>query len=344
MQKSDIDAYLHHKTVNNLHNSDNTTRAYRTVLNQWLGYHIVGKMSKHIPLQEQAKHYRDHLVKTRDSKQAKTVLYILTDYYSFKMQFSKTSNEAGNPFADLAKQFKVNKKERHMKRIERDEKVLTDIEVAMMLKHADTLTYNKSGMQYYFAHRNWLIIKMLAEYGMRLSSLMSVNLLDIDFRRRKIILESKNQKPYPLPILNMVDDLSYHIEHVRNPRWKGELKIPLFLSKNGRRLSDTSARRAINRIAARLNLYKPQRSTHQLRHYRATRYYKEGMRVDLIAQIMGLSVPVLKETYLHLTHDDTVQEFERWTQGLDKKFKCPKCGYDERKKKSKPKIVWNGGE
>ena len=52
MQKRDIDTYLHYKTVNNLHNSPNTTRSYRVVLNQWYAYYSVENMSKHMPIQE----------------------------------------------------------------------------------------------------------------------------------------------------------------------------------------------------------------------------------------------------------------------------------------------------
>lgn len=341
MRKSDIDAYLHHKTVNNIHNSENTTRAYRSHLNQWHNFfheHLLPEPKMNLSAQTRfwAKEYRDHLVKDRDSKIVKTVLYILTDFYSWKMNFSKELNLTGNPFEDLAKRFRVSKKESHRKRILRDEKVLTDIEVAMMLKHAETLTYNKAGLDYYLAYRNWLIIKMLSEFGMRVSSLISINVSDIDFLRRKIIVESKNQKPYPVPIMNVVDDLNHYIHHVRKQVFKDDYGF-LFMSKNGKQLSDTSARRAVNAIAEKLNLYEPQRSTHQLRHYRATKYYREGMQVDLISEIMGVSVPVLKETYLHLTHDDTVREFERWSQGLDKKFVCPECGYDERK--VKPKLM-----
>jgi len=336
MRKEDIDTYLHYKTVNNLHNSPNTTRSYRVVLKQWHEYH--SRIIYRLSIKEQATLYRDHLVKTRDSEQVKIVLHILSDFYSFLNQYYHSSTDhTENPFAELVKQFRVSKKESHAKKIKRDETVLTEIEVMMMLKQADTMTYHKSGLAYYFTHRNQLILKMLAEYGMRLSSLMSINLSDIDFRRRKIIVQSKNQKPYPLPIVNMVDDLRHHVEHVRAPAFMSGAEDALFLSRDGKRLSDTYARKCINDIAAKVGLYKSQRSTHQLRHYRATHYYKEGMRVDLIAQIMGLSVPVLKETYLHITHDDTVREFEAWAQGSNKKFVCPECGYDERK--IKPKLV-----
>ena len=115
----------------------------------------------------------------------------------------------------------------------------------------------------------------------------------------------------------------------------------LFLSNTGKRLSDTSARRAVNAIATEIGLYDSGRSTHQLRHYRATKYYKDSMPLDLISQIMGVSVPVLKRTYLHLTDDDTIRQYETW---LDSKkpesdYKCPRCGYShEEKQIVKPKL------
>ena len=66
---------------------------------------------------------------------------------------------------------------------------------------------------------------------------------------------------------------------------------------------------------------------HQRRHHRITRYYKEGMDIELISAITGVSVPVLKKTYLHVTDEDTVRLYERWLNEGRGGFVCPECGY-----------------
>jgi len=334
MSKQDrIEDYLHFKSVNNLHNSENTTRAYRNHLKQFeefaekefakdkstRGLDVAVKYRSH------AEKYRDHLVSQRDSIQVKTILHILTDYFSF-LKIDP------NPFEKLVKDYHVNQKEWQIKKIRRDELVLSEFEIEALIKQAEKETYHKTGNEYYLTHRNWLMVKMLAGYGMRIKALVSVDIGDISFMKRRIIVHSsKNKIPYPLPIISMIDDIRYHVASVRlsfvnDNRLKNE---PLFFSKSGRRLSSTSARRAINKIAEKVDLYEPNRSTHQLRHFRATQYLREGMKIDLISQIMGVSVQVLRETYLHMTHGDTVREYEAWLNASRIEPVCPKCGYDQ---------------
>lgn len=340
MSKIDrIEDYLHFKRVNNLHNSDNTTRSYRNHLTQWHEF-AQGKFKFHIGqipdernidgsiLEAVATEYRDRIVKTRDSGQVKTIMHILRDYISF----------LGcdlNPFDKLVKDFKINVKEHYEKKARRDELALTEFEIESFIKHAEKETYLKKDDEYYMSHRNWLMIKMLASYGMRIKALVSIKLEDIDFKRRLIIIRSsKNKIPYPLPIIKMINDIRYHISVVRKEfsqcdDYEGG---SLFLSKSGKQISATSARRAINKIADIAGLYEPQRSTHQIRHFRATQYIKDGMEIDLVSQIMGVSVQVLRKTYLHMTHDDTISQYESWLNHSRIEPVCPKCGFDQRRK------------
>ena len=76
------------------------------------------------------------------------------------------------------------------------------------------------------------------------------------------------------------------------------------------------------------------RSTHQLRHFRATQNYKDGMSMDLISRIMGVSVETLKAVYLHVNTDDIIEQYERWAK-TNKGFVCPECGYSESAQKEK---------
>jgi integrase len=280
-------------------------------------------------MRDAATEFLDLLINSRDSRQVKNALYILADFHAF------ISNIEGgkNPFTDLSKQYRVSKRESASHRRLRDDRALTQKEVVKMMGHAtriasDSRHYTELGCaKRYVAVRNWFILHMLSEYGMRIDALTKANVSDIDFANRKFTIHaSKNQTPYPVPIKTSIPVIRSYLECRHSIMTGYALTKPLLLSKFGTRLSNTSARRAINCIAMDVGLYKTQRSAHQLRHYRATKYHKEGMRQSLIATIMGMSVNTLRSTYLHLTDHDTVAEYEAWANSRNS-WVCPNCGF-----------------
>ena len=143
-----------------------------------------------------------------------------------------------------------------------------------------------------------------------------------------LIVDSKNGLPYPVPIKRLITIIREYLLIRTGCMKPARDQCALLLSRTGRRLSDTSTRRAINKIGMKVGIYRPDRSTHQLRHYRATEYYKKCMDPELISQIMGVSVKVLKKTYLHITDKDTVSQYENWEDDLHSRSFCPKCGHD----------------
>jgi integrase len=333
MNQNDINKFLSEKKLNNVFNSDNTTRAYKNKLIAWL------KFSNGKDDTETAKKYLEFLVAVYDSKSVKATLYILKSFYDWL-------GTDPNPFLKIVTQFQINKKETAQKRLKREGYVYSDSDVKDLLTTAKQIADSKPKdmIDYYLAYRNWFVIIMMSEFGMRIGGLMGTDVDHINFERRLMtIFDSKNGQPYPVPIKSIQSDLRGYL-NIRNTLMKDvsrETKA-LFLSNTGKRLSDTSARRSVNAIAEEIGLYDAGRSTHQLRHYRATKYYKEGMPLDLISQIMGVSVGVLKRTYLHLTDDDTIRQYESWLESkkTESDFKCPRCGYSKESiiETKKPKL------
>lgn len=330
MNQNDITKFIAEKKLNNVFNSEHTVRSYYKKLLTW---HKFSEGNDDI---ETAKKYLELLVSLYDSKTVKTTLYILKSFYDWL-------GTEPNPFVRLVSQFQINKKESNLKRLERDLYVYSDSDIGRLLVRAKLISidYPKNSIDYYLAYRNWFIILMMSEYGMRIGGLMGTDVNHINFERRLLtIYDSKNMKPYPVPTIETLNSLKGYL-NVRNTAFPAISGNALFLSKSGNRLSDTSARRAVNAIASEIGLYDSGRSTHQLRHYRATKYYKEGMPLDLISQIMGVSVGVLKRVYLHMTDDDTIRQYEGWldSKKADSGFSCPRCGYSPDEKQTvKPKL------
>lgn len=338
MLQSDIEKFIDDRRLNNIFNSPHTERSYRSVIESWYN-HSQGKDDI-----ETAKDYLKLISEKYASKGVKRSLYILKTFYDWLCP------DSDNIFDRLAKTYQVNRKENYIKQMERDDRVYADDDVLSLLNKAEQI-YRKidpTSVEFYLAYRNWFIIFMMAEFGMRINGLLGADVSHIDFGRRILtIYDSKNGKPYPVPIKDHIPIIKRYLT-IRNTIMFKENQLKygsnaLLVSHNGLRYNDTSARRAINTIAEEAGLYDSGRSTHQLRHYRATKYYREGMPTDLISQVMGVSVEVLKRTYLHLTDDDTVLQYENWLELKEKRkpvFHCPICGYssDEEKKNNKPKL------
>ena len=321
-----IEEFLHNKQLNNVFNSANTVRAYRSRLMAWHAF------SGGIDDVDMANNYLQSLVAAYGSKTVKSTLYILKSFYGWL-------GGPENPFDHLSGQYRISKKEAAIKKLDRDHRVYSRDEVDKLIAHAyGKIVYLDSihEIDYYLVYRNWFIIFLLSEYGMRISGLMGANINHVDMVARYMtIYDSKNGEPYPVPLKsNLTAMRSYMAVRSRTMGALPGSKKALFLSKTGKRLSDTSARRAINDLAAEIGLYDAGRSTHQLRHYRATRYFSDGMALDLISIVMGVSVQVLKSTYLHLTEADTVKQYETWLDNPNRHgFICPECGYSNREQK-----------
>ena len=326
MTPQQIDEYLYDRRANNLITSDNTVRSYRTKLMAWQ------KFAQGTITPELAVAYRGYLISHYNSVQVKQTLHILSCFY-------EATYDGPNPFLKLAKEYRKNGSEIAAAKICRDEKVMTEPEIQAMLRYAQNLCHNLTSIDHYLAYRNYFILTMLSEFGMRIDALVNINVSDIDLRARKLtIWASKNKKPYPVPIFSVIAEIQAYL--AARDRFMNDLMASdaLFLSKSGKRLSDTSARRAVNAIAKALGLYEPARSCHQIRHYRATKYHKMGMRHELISAIMGMSVDTLRSTYLHLTQNDIVADYEHWLNESEKKWVCPRCGYGAEKQEENRKL------
>lgn len=309
INKAQIEAYIKTKKDINTICSKNTELAYRSILSSWLKYSD-GDIDKAYD------YFSGVMIKKYDSKSVKRRLYILSNFYKY-LGFED------NIFCKLSKDYNISKSEISKKKVIRDSKVFTDKDISKIISCVSNKIDNT-----YISYRNYFLIKLLSEFGPRLGGLLEVRLSDIDFSKNKImILASKNKVPYPLPIKHIREELLFFMNLRKKFLYDKAIETEfLFISNSENKLSDTAARRMINNICKEIGIYSSQQSTHQLRHWRATKYYREGMPIDLISELMGMSPKVLKTTYLHLTSDDFVKRFEDWRESS--KNICPNCGYN----------------
>ena len=94
----------------------------------------------------------------------------------------------------------------------------------------------------------------------------------------------------------------------RRKRWGSGAGPALWLSREGKRLSERSVQLVITRIGAAAGL---ELSPHTLRHTAATRWVRAGTDLVTVAELLGHATPDTIRRYTLLSADDLADAVER---------------------------------
>lgn len=153
-----------------------------------------------------------------------------------------------------------------------------------------------------FYLRDYCIITLFVNCGMRLSELVGLNMQDIDLDERSMRLLGKGNKER---IIHINDACADAIVTYLPTRKKSE-KEPnaLFLSNRGTRLCRRRVEQIVENALRDSNLDHRGLSTHKLRHTAATLMYQHG-QVDtlMLKEILGHKSISTTEIYTHVSND-----------------------------------------
>jgi len=146
--------------------------------------------------------------------------------------------------------------------------------------------------------RDYAIITLFLNCGMRLSELVGINLNSIKDDRINLI--GKGDKERVVHLNQACRKAIAEYLNVR-PRENVKDKNALFLSKRKQRISNNMVQRIVKRYIAEAGLDPNRYSTHKLRHTAATLMYKYG-NVDIrsLQDILGHESISTTEIYTHL--------------------------------------------
>ena len=160
-----------------------------------------------------------------------------------------------------------------------------------------------SGAKTTYRRRNALrdaaVIELLFATGMRISELCSLNVDDVNLYDRTILIYGKGSKERKVQIGN--DDVISILE-----KYKCDFEEEIqdcryfFANQNGRKLSEQSVRRMINRYSslAAIDLHI---TPHMFRHTFATSLLEADVDIRYIQEILGHSSITVTEIYTHVT-------------------------------------------
>jgi len=152
--------------------------------------------------------------------------------------------------------------------------------------------------------RDSLMIDMLYSSGMRVSELISVKILDIDFKRGIIKVIGKGSKTRIVPIYDqLLKNIQTYLPIRLDTYVKGEDTGYLFLNRFGKHLTRQYVWSWVKEICSIAGIKKTV-SPHTLRHCFATHLLSGGADLRTIQIFLGHENIATTEIYTHLVDDD----------------------------------------
>ncbi len=150
--------------------------------------------------------------------------------------------------------------------------------------------------------RDFCMVTLFLNCGMRLSELVGINISDIDFKEQKVRILGKGNKER-IVYLNdaCIESLHDYIESRDNSITEPDA---LFLSKRGGRITRRRVEQIVEQMLKQCGLSGKGISVHKLRHTAATLMYQYG-NVDTLTlkEILGHKSIATTEIYTHLSND-----------------------------------------
>ncbi len=153
--------------------------------------------------------------------------------------------------------------------------------------------------------RDYCILTLFLNCGMRLSELAGINLTDIDQQMRSMRVIGKGSKERIIYLNNACRDALCTYLPVRlQLRKSGTREDALFLSRRGSRISVKTVQWMVKKYLDMAGLAYKNYSTHKLRHTAATLMYQSG-QVDtrILQEILGHEQLNTTQIYTHVSNE-----------------------------------------
>ncbi len=156
--------------------------------------------------------------------------------------------------------------------------------------------------------RDRAILETLYSTGVRVSELVDLNRGDIDMGDQMLRVRGKGRKERLVPLGTHALSAIRHYLTLLEPDTRfaamhqaaNPSELPLFVNKNGSRLSSRSVRRKLDKYLAQAGL-DPSISPHTLRHSFATHLLENGADLRSVQELLGHQSLSTTQIYTHLS-------------------------------------------
>lgn len=163
--------------------------------------------------------------------------------------------------------------------------------------------------------RDFAIITIFLNCGLRLSELISINVKDIDFSENKLNVIGKGNKERTIYLNKAcIDAIKDYLSVRPTEGLKNDFKASnkaLFLSKRRERISNRTVQYIVEKELRKAGLDTAKYSVHKLRHTAATLMYQYG-NVDIRAlqELLGHESISTTEIYTHVSNEQVRNAIE----------------------------------
>jgi len=150
--------------------------------------------------------------------------------------------------------------------------------------------------------RDLAMLEVLFSTGVRVSELVFLNFVDVDFEGGVVRVRGKGKKQRTTPIgATAIAAIRKYLDLRRaDPRSATFDQEALFVNKHGQRLSTRSVRRKLDKYLMQAGL-DPSISPHTLRHSFATHMLARGADLRSVQELLGYQSLSTTQIYTHLT-------------------------------------------
>ena len=168
----------------------------------------------------------------------------------------------------------------------------------------DDLTFGEG----YEGCRDRMILEMFYATGMRLSELIGLDDVDVDFSAKLIKVTGKRNKQRLIPFANELEhDLRVYIK-VRDEALPNGSDA-FFVRKDGKRMCPMQVYRLVKRNLSKVVTLK-KRSPHVLRHTFATAMLNDCAELRAVKELLGHESLTTTEVYTHTTFEELKKVYE----------------------------------
>ncbi len=142
------------------------------------------------------------------------------------------------------------------------------------------------------------MLEVLYSTGMRVSELVDMNIMDVDFEGSTIRIRGKGKKQrYAMLGKPAVESLEQYIMFKTSKGFNAEA---VFVNKHRKRISDRSIRRILDKFLLRAEIHSPC-SPHTLRHSFATHLMRRGADLRTVQELLGHASLGSTQIYTHVS-------------------------------------------
>ncbi|MCP5106931.1 MAG: tyrosine-type recombinase/integrase [bacterium] len=268
--------------------SPHTVKAYRQDIEQFLDYFRENKLAV------EKNTIRDYIsvifLKTGNKATISRKIYALKSFYDYLVVNGKV---ARNPF-DVISSPKEDKKL---------PEILTEREMVTFL---DKLPEEK------FIHlRNKAVFEFLYATGLRISELVNLKLVDINFKEGLVRVMGKGKKERIVPFHGHAGGiLTRYLDEVRE-----KFKVPveyIFLNHRGGKITERAIEQILQRVYGELMESNKRVYPHLFRHSFATHLLQRGANLRVIQELLGHSNLSTTEKYTSLNYGDLLNVYKKF--------------------------------